>query len=762
MFPASNEFVSIDGLFGPLYDRRSPGGCMIGETIEHYRVTSQLGSGGMGVVYEAEDTRLARRVALKFLPEAMAKDDAALQRFQREARAASALNHPGICTVHAIEQHGASHFIVMELLEGETLSERIRRGPLEIHALVKIAIQMTDALESAHAKGIVHRDLKPANIFINDRDQVKILDFGLAKIEIAQAPDGATAVRPEELTKAGSTIGTVSYMSPEQARGQLTDARTDLFSLGTVLYQMATGTLPFPGETSAIVFDAILNREPREITELNPSLPPGLSAIIGKALEKDRALRYQTATDIKTDFLRLQRKIDSGSHPSASSSESRRAAAEGAAPSIAVLYFENLSGVDDDEYFRDGVTEDIITELSKIKGLKTFSRTAVLSFRNKDVSTEQIGRQLGAAYVLTGSIRRAGARLRINTQLVDTQTDFPLWSERYDREMKDVFELQDEIAHKIADALRITLTPQEQKAIAEKPTDNVQAYDIYLRAKSYERRRTRQDLEFALQIYENAISLDPDFALAHAGIANVCTLYYFDYERADKWMDRAVTASERAKQLGHAQPEVQMAEAWIRYKEGRHAEAQDLVRKAIVEKPDCEGAYYLLGRTLFADGRYQEIVDIADRAIEASGDDYNVFVPIMNALGAMGKDEQLRNVLQRAMLTLENQVMKAPEDARARSLLAVMYADLGRTEDATREMKFAVTLRPNDPTLHYNCACTYSKLALKPEALESLRRAWEAGYRDAEWVRHDPDLESLHGDPDFERLYPAPEAGASR
>jgi non-specific serine/threonine protein kinase len=730
---------------------------MIGETIEHYRITSQLGSGGMGVVYEAEDTQLGRRVALKFLPEAMAKNDAALQRFQREARAASALNHPGICTVHAIEQHEGSHFIVMELLEGETLTERIRRGSLDVAILVKFAIQIVDALESAHAKGIVHRDLKPANIFINSREQVKILDFGLAKIDLARDEESGmvTVVSPEELTKDGSTIGTISYMSPEQARGQLTDARTDLFSLGVVLYQMVTGTLPFPGETSAIIFEAILNREPREVGEFNPSLPPELGAIIDKALEKDRALRYQTATDMKTDFLRLQRKIDSGPRSAASSASQSAAVDDARTPSIAVLYFENLSGVKDDEYLRDGVTEDIITELSKIKGLKAFSRTAVLSFRDKELSTDQIGRQVGAAYVLTGSIRRSGARLRINTQLVDTQTDFPLWSERYDREMKDVFELQDEIAHKIADALRVTLTPQEQKAIAQKPTENIQAYDLYLRAKSYERRRTRQDLEFALQVYENAIALDSEFALAYAGVANVCTIYYFDYERSDKWMERAVAASERAKRLGHAQPEIQMAEAWIRYKEGRHVEAQELVRKAIVEKPDCEGAYYLLGRTLFADGRYQEIVDMADRAIEASGDDYNVFVPILNACGAMGKEDQRPNLLQRAIMTLENQVMKAPEDARARSLLAAMYAELGRADDATREMKFAVTLRPNDPTLHYNCACTYAALAIKPEALKSLKRAWEAGYRDNDWVRRDPDLELLHGDPEFERLYPA-------
>jgi non-specific serine/threonine protein kinase len=507
---------------------------LVGTTLSHYTIVRPLGRGGMGVVYEAEDTNLGRRVALKFLPAELEQDARSLERFQREARAASALNHPNICTIHAIERHERQHFIVMELLEGQTLSQSIGRQSMDLTTLLGLAIQITDALESAHAKGIVHRDIKPANIFVSPRGQVKILDFGLAKIEATRRGEGAlaasqgdTMVARDELTQPGAAVGTVSYMSPEQARGLLTDASTDLFSLGTVLYQMATGTLPFQGDTSAVIFDAILNRDPPPVTQVNAALPPEFSRILEKALEKDRELRAQSAGELKTDLMRLRRDLESGRKRTADMADSRsRSGAKQVEVSVAVLYFENLGGVKEDEYFRDGITEDIITELSKIKGLKIFPRPTVLSYRDKSVTPQQVGRELNASHVLGGSLRRAGSRLRINAQLMDARTDFPLWSERYDREMKDIFEVQDEIARKIAEALRITLTPQEQEAIAAKPTMNHQAYDLYLNGKSYARRRTRQDLEYALRMFENAVTLDPEFALAYAAIAYVCAQSY--------------------------------------------------------------------------------------------------------------------------------------------------------------------------------------------------------------------------------------------
>jgi non-specific serine/threonine protein kinase len=733
---------------------------LVGQSLSHYEILRKLGSGGMGVVYEAQDSQLGRRVALKFLPPEMAQDSQLLERFQREARAASSLNHPNICTIHAIEQHERRHFIVMELLEGQTLAQKMSQRPVEMDKLLALGIQIADALESAHAKGIVHRDIKPANLFLTERGQVKILDFGLAKMshgEIAQrasVEQGETLALNTELTSPGAAVGTVSYMSPEQARGQLVDARTDLFSTGTVLYQMATGTLPFQGETSAVIFDAILNRNPKPAAELNPMLPADFVRILEKTLEKDRNLRCQTATELKTDLIRLKRDLESSTRRAKEKTDSDPGVQKQTRKSVAVLYFENLSGAKEDEYLRDGITEDVITELSKIRGLNIFSRPTVLAFRDKLVTPAQVGQQLGAAYVLTGTLRRAGARLRINAQLVDTHTDFPLWSDRFDREMKDVFEVQDEMARRIAEALRVTLSPEELEALAVKPTENLQAYDLYLRGKRYARRQTRQDLEFALQMFENAVAMDPSFALAYAASANACAMFYCNYSRDQVWVERAREASGKAVALRWDLPEVQVSQAWVLYAAALHDEAVRMVKKAIERKRDCEGAYYLLCRALFAAGRYQEVLDVAEAAIEASGEDYNVYVPILNCFGAMGKEEAKRNMTHRRIAAFENHLKQVPEDARARILLGSDYAYLGRSDDALRELNLAVTLRANEASILYNAACLYCKLNRKPDALDALRKSWEAGFRDSVWARRDPDLLLLHGDPEFDRLYP--------
>jgi len=562
---------------------------MIGSTVSRYRILSKLGGGGMGVVYEAEDTELGRRVAVKFLPQETAANPDALERFKREARAASALNHPHICTIHDVGVHEGRPFLVMEKLEGDTLKHRIDAHGMPADEVVRIGEQLADALEAAHRAGIVHRDLKPANLFVTERGDAKILDFGLAKVTAPEASGPVTADAPtvagEFLTEAGTTLGTVAYMSPEQARGQVVDARSDLFSLGVVLYEMTTGRLPFPGESTADFFSAILGQEPVPPRELNPDLPARLEDAILKALEKDPSLRYQSAADLRGDLRRLLRDSSGASRTSSAassirgekllvkgqdSSGSRRglwvgvgavavvalaamgwlatrggspggakpasdatgessasaASSPTAAPerSIAVLPFKDLSPDRSSSYLGDGVAETLSTALSKVAGLQVTAPTSAAAFRDQTGDLRQIGSQLGVANVLMGSIQRAGDQLRVTARLVGTANGAILWSDVFDRSASDIFAVEDEVARAAAGALRLTLATALESARATGGTENTDAYDAYLLGRYYWNLRTTDGMVQATAAFRKAVAADPGYARAWSGLADALSL----------------------------------------------------------------------------------------------------------------------------------------------------------------------------------------------------------------------------------------------
>jgi len=739
---------------------------MIGKTISHYRILEKLGQGGMGVVYKAEDTKLKRTVALKFLPQDLTRNPDAKTRFIQEAQAASALDHPNVCNIHEIaETEDDQIFIAMACYDGETLKNKIERGAMAAGEAIPIAIQVAEGLAKAHGRGIIHRDIKPANIMVTDEGVAKILDFGLAKLA-GQA----------RLTKTASTVGTVAYMSPEQVEGGEVDCRSDIWSLGVVLYEMVTGKLPFRGDYESAMLYSIMNDRPKLMSSLRGGIPRELERVVEKTLSKRLEERYQSMTDLLSDLKAL------------SVRESDRLGAQGPAPgeemearrrkkSIAVLPFRSLSESKEDEYFSDGTTEDIITQLSKIGELRVISRTSIMRYKHSEKSIPEISRELGVDTILEGSVRRAGGRVRIAAQLLDGKTDEHMWAETYDRDINDIFAIQSDVAEKIAQALKAKLSPAEKERIERKPTESTEAYNYYLKGRFYWNKRRADDLKTAIEYFNQAIEIDPEYALAYAGLASAYVVLP-DYAGLPpkEVMPKGKVAAAKALELDPTLGEAHAVLGAISENEWDWASAEIEYKRAIELNPSYPTAHQWYSQILIYFDRFDEALAEIKRALKLDPLSLILNSVLGNALyfGRRFEEaaDQFRKTLEldssfaHAHLYLGwvhvqlGQLEKAiSEFEKARAIAGIgpyglgglgnAYGRAGKKSEAVKMLDELLRISTQGYSISYHIAVVYSGLGDKDKALEWLEKAYEERSTFVEEIGVDPVWDGLSPDPRF-------------
>ena len=701
-----------------------------------YRLERELGRGGMATVYLANDLRHDRRVALKVLhPElssALGPD-----RFLREIKLAARLNHPHIVPLFDSGEAAGFLFYVMPVVEGESLRDRLLRdGQVPLEEALQLVRGIASALDYAHRQNIVHRDIKPENVMLQEGEAM-VMDFGIAKAVSVAAAD--------TLTQTGMMVGTPAYVSPEQAAGEaVIDGRSDQYSLACVLYEMLSGRKPFVGPTAQAVLSKRFTEPVPSIRSVFSSAPEEIEVALGKALAKDATERYSTTMEFARALV--------ASHLSTPDGSPLTPGGAGAAKSIAVLPFANLSNDPESEFFADGIAEEIINALSKIKALKVSSRTSSFTFKGKNEDIREIGRRLQVGTVLEGSVRKAGKRLRLTAQLVNASDNSQLWAERYDRELEDVFAIQDEISQSIVAALRVVLSEDEKKAIEQVPTANVEAYEAYLRGRQYFHQHRRKSHEFARQMFERAIELDPGYALAHAGIADCCSFLYQYFDATPANLARAESASRRAVELAPELAEAHASRGLALSLSSGFEEAEKEFQTAMRLDPKSFEAAYFYARACLAQGKPEEATKWFERALAVRPDDFATLTLVADIYLSLGRNEESIRSARRAYDAARKHLELNPDNPRALYMGAAALTYLGESEKSRDWNRRALAMEPDDPSVLYNIACNFSQEGQVTEAIAALTKALDNGFGHWKWLEHDGSLENARKDPRFAAL----------
>jgi eukaryotic-like serine/threonine-protein kinase len=725
---------------------------MIGQTISHYRIVEQLGAGGMGVVYKAQDSRLDRAVALKFLPDKLAQEPQALERFRREARAASALNHPGICTIYDIGEQDGRGFIVMEFIDGETLRHHIHRQALPLEEILRLGMQIAEALDAAHAEGIIHRDIKPANIFVTKRGQAKVLDFGLAKLlpkAVAAGGPGADGDDTDSTSIVGIISGTPSYMSPEQIRGDTLDARTDIFSLGLVLYEMATGRQAFSGPTGGVIIEAVLTRAPAPARNINPNIPEKLEEIINKALHKDKAQRYQHAAEVRNDLQQLDRGSDSGWRSAAGSKETmaarptvageaesshtgssgphtaqnvttrtgaiRRERVAKIIDSLAVLPFENASRDPENEYLSDGIAGSLINILATVPKLRVMAQSTVFRYKGRKMDPQAVGRELNVKAVLTGRMMQSGGSLRIGTELVDVATGTQLWGAQYNRAPGDIFAIQDEISNEISENLRLKLTRAEKKRLTKRQTHDAEAYGLYLKGRHHWNRWTEEGFYKAIEYFQQAAEKDPSYGLAYAGVADSYVLLGWNSYLPPK--DAFPKGKAAAMEALRLEPELSEAHTptaaglWLH--DWKWPEAEKEFERSVALNPCYPTANHWYAEYLMTMGRHDEAIARMKKSQEL--DPLSLIISV-----AIGWTYYMARRYEDALQQIRRTFELDPNYPVANWVLGLVLRKMGRFDEAIAEGEKGVRASGGSPLIRASLAQSFGAAGKTKEAREIL------------------------------------------